>query len=77
VLAQCYEYDFSGLVVEINTDELSFSLFSDRAPPRMHHSANIDPVDYEQRKSFFHFWDHKEKPMTIVETIGSVQDTED
>jgi hypothetical protein len=77
VLADCYKYDFSGLIVEINTDELHFSLFSDAVPPKMHHSANIDLVDYEQRKSFFHFFDQKGKATTVVETIGSEQNSKD
>lgn len=77
VLAKCYEYDFSGLIVEINTDGLNMSLFSDRVSPKMHHSANIDLVDYEQRKSFFHFWDSMGVAKTIVETIGSEDNIKD
>ena len=46
VLSQCYEYDFSALAVEINTDELRLSLYSDTVRPAMHHIANIDPVSY-------------------------------
>lgn len=77
VLAQCYEYDFSGLIVEINTDELNFSLFSEVIAPQMHHSANIDLVDYQERKSFFHFWDHDGMPKTVVKTIGSLDTDQD
>lgn len=53
VLRECYELDFSSLIVEINTDELNFSLYSDVAAPSVHHIANIDLVDDEERGNFF------------------------
>jgi hypothetical protein len=77
VLADCYKYDFSGLIVEINTDDLHFSLYSETIPPKMHHSANIDLVDYEQRWGFFHLEDGKGRLISPVPTIGSGQNSDD
>lgn len=57
VLAECYELDFSALVVEIDTEDLDFTLHSDRVPLSTHHTANIDLVSHEKRASFFHLLD--------------------
>lgn len=73
VLAQCYKYDFSALMVEINTNELHFSLFSDVVQPRMHHISNIDLVDHENRASFFHYVDDSGEHIRITQAIGSHQ----
>ena len=54
ILAQCYELDFSALIVEINTDELDLSLHSQRVAARMHHIAQIDLFGHEERYGFFH-----------------------
>jgi DNA-binding NarL/FixJ family response regulator len=77
VLAQCYEYDFSALAVEINTDELHFSLYSDTVQPKMHHIANIDLVDHEQRAGFFHMATGNGENIKVTEAIGSLQNMED
>jgi hypothetical protein len=42
ILASCYNLDFSGLVVEINTEELRFCLFSDKVSPKEHHICKVD-----------------------------------
>lgn len=55
ILRECNDLDFSSLIVEINTDELEFSLYSDDVGPRMHHMANFDLVEYVQRIGFFHY----------------------
>lgn len=77
VLAQCYEYDFSALAVEINTDELHLSLYSDTVPPAMHHIVNIDLVDYEQRAGFFHMAIGNGVNVRHTSAIGSVQNQDD
>ncbi|MDD4912061.1 MAG: hypothetical protein PHP57_07180 [Sideroxydans sp.] len=77
VLAQCYEYDFSALVVEINTDELNLSLYSDTVAPAMHHIANIDLVDYEQRAGFFHMATGNGEYVIHTPAIGSLQNKDD
>lgn len=77
VLADCYKYDFSGLIVEINTDDFHFSLYSETIAPKMHHSANIDLVDYEQRWGFFHLEDGKGRLISPVPIIGSGQNSDD
>lgn len=55
ILEGCYNLDFSGLIVEINTDELSFCLFSEVVSPRDHHVCQIDLLDPEKRWGFFHY----------------------
>ena len=77
VLKKCYEYDFSALIVEINTDELHFSLFSDVASPKMHHIANIDLVDHESRASFFHYANDDGQHVRFSDVIGSVDNVKD
>lgn len=55
ILASCYNLDFSGLVVEINTEELRFCLFSDKVSPKEHHICKVDILDPEKRWGFFHY----------------------
>lgn len=55
ILEECYKLDFSGLVVEINTEELNFFLYSDSAQKHFHHIAKINLIDHEERYGFFHF----------------------
>lgn len=55
ILEGCYNLDFSGLIVEINTDELRFRLFSETVSPRDHHICQIDLLDPEKRWGFFHY----------------------
>ena len=54
LLQSCYDLDFSGLVVEINTEELMFNLFSNTIVPKEHHICNIEIIDPEERWGFFH-----------------------
>lgn len=55
VLASCYDLDFSGLVVEINTEELRFRLFSPTVKASHHHICQVDLLDPEKRWGFFHY----------------------
>jgi len=77
VLAQCYEYDFSALAVEINTDELRLTLYSDSVQPAMHHTANIDLVDHEERAGFFHMAIGDGINVCHTQAIGCLQNKED
>ncbi len=70
VLASCYELDFSGLSVEINTDELNFQLFSDNVKPAMHHISNIELFANSDRAGFFFFTDRDGGVKRAVQTIG-------
>lgn len=54
LLQKCYELDFSGLIVEINTDDYLFQLFSSAREPKMHHTCNIDLISEKNRASFFY-----------------------
>lgn len=54
VLRECYELDFSGLVVEMNTEELRFRLYSDSRALNYHHICNVDIVDEKSRAGFFY-----------------------
>lgn len=55
ILESCYDLDFSGLIVEINTDELGLSLFSPTVKPRDHHTCQVDLLDPDKRWGFFHY----------------------
>jgi hypothetical protein len=55
ILESCYDLDFSALIVEVNTDELRFRLFSPAVKPSYHHTCQIDLLDPEKRWGFFHF----------------------
>lgn len=70
VLASCYELDFSGLTVEINTDELAFRLHSERVKPSMHHISNIELLGKSDRAGFFFFTDNTGRVRQSVPTIG-------
>lgn len=52
VLDECYQLDFSALVVEIDTTELTFELYSTRVASDLHHIAQFDLVDPRVRRSF-------------------------
>lgn len=54
VLRKCYELDFSGLVVEINTGELMFCLYSKERALSHHHICNVDIADEKSRAGFFY-----------------------
>lgn len=54
ILAQCYELDFTALVVEIDVEELNYRLWSERAKPHWHHIAQIELSSEEDRRGFFH-----------------------
>lgn len=55
ILESCYNLDFSGLIVEINTEELGFRLFSPIIRPKGHHICQVDLLDPEKRWGFFHY----------------------
>ena len=55
ILESCYNLDFSGLIVEINSEELRFRLFSPTVKARGHHICQIDLLDPEKRWGFFHY----------------------
>ncbi len=54
ILESCYDLDFSGLIVEINTEELRYYLFSPTVKPNYHHICQVDLLDPEKRWGFFH-----------------------
>tara|TARA_B110000259_G_scaffold44967_1_gene52123 strand:+ start:1121 stop:2056 length:936 start_codon:yes stop_codon:yes gene_type:complete len=54
LLKECFKLDFSGLVIEINSEELRFELFSPTRESKMHHISNIDIVSDKSRASFFY-----------------------
>ncbi|WP_332102766.1 hypothetical protein [Klebsiella variicola] len=52
-LAKCYDLDMSGIVVEVNTEDLFYSLYSKSVKKNYHHIVKIDLVSHQQRSSFF------------------------
>lgn len=77
ILAECYYLDFSALVVEIDTEELYFSLYSDHATPSQHHICQVDLVADEDRQGFFYFSDGKGKGFEMPDVIKGARDVED
>lgn len=71
ILDKCYGLDFSGLVVEINTDDLGMPIFSDRVRAGMHHIARFDLHDPAKRRSFFAFVD-KDGRYALLDDSGPV-----
>lgn len=61
ILSECYNLDFSGLIVEIDTSELRLPLYSHSVSAALHHTAKFDLIDPNVRQSFFTFggkrWD--------------------
>ncbi len=55
ILNSCYDLDFSGLVVEIDTNEVGFRLFSSERGASAHHIAKFDLFAPAERGSFFSF----------------------
>jgi hypothetical protein len=53
ILKSCYDLDFSGLIVEIDTEELRFLLYSNTVSPQDHHICQIDLLDPNERWGFF------------------------
>ena len=74
ILAECYCLDFSALIVEIDTEELYFSLYSDHAVSSQHHISQIDLVADEERQSFFCFSDGKGKDFEMPNVIKGARD---
>jgi hypothetical protein len=70
ILQQCYGLDFSALIVEINTDELDFSLYSERIAKNSHHICQIDLLGHEDRKGFFYFSDGADSFMKMSDVIA-------
>ncbi|MGH5894753.1 hypothetical protein [Citrobacter freundii] len=52
-LAKCYELDISGIVVELNTENLYYSLYSKGIKKSHHHIVKLDLVAHQKRLSFF------------------------
>jgi len=69
ILSQVYSLDFSALIVEINTDERRFSLYSDSVPPSQHHSAKFELFDPHVRRSFFGILGKDGQVMKMAEAI--------
>jgi hypothetical protein len=70
LLQQCYNLDFTGLVVEIDTEELLFQLYSDSVRPSTHHTASINLVGHTDRLGFFHLSDG-DNPFQIIPDLIS------
>lgn len=54
LLKKCFELDFSGLAIEVITDELKVQLYSKSRKLSHHHICNIDIVDEKSRAGFFY-----------------------
>ena len=64
-LQSCYDLDISGLIVELDTSELNFYLYSQTVKPHWVHFAKYDLVSAHKRASFFSNTGFKEMPGVI------------
>lgn len=74
ILAECYCLDFSALAVEINTEDLFFSLSSKHAAPSQHHVCQVDLIADEDRQGFFCFSDGKDIDFEMPDVIKGARD---
>lgn len=65
VLKSCYDLDITALVVELNSSDLNYYLYSQQIKPKTHHIAQIDLVHSENRMSFFYATGFKNNPEII------------
>lgn len=70
ILASCYAVDFSGLVVEIDTEELGMELYSQTVKTSGHHIAKFNLVNPTERRSFFTFLSKHGKPIDFPDVIS-------
>ncbi|WP_231942751.1 hypothetical protein [Cupriavidus taiwanensis] len=70
ILSACYELDFSALAVEINTDELDFSLYSKTVRAKQHHIAQFDLINPRERLSFFLLENENAGPVIRADVIS-------
>ena len=52
-LQSCKDLDVSALVVELDTSDFNFMLYSPAVKPSEHHTARFDLVNHQHRMSFF------------------------
>lgn len=71
LLQRCFELDFSGLCVEVNTDELGIKLYSNTRSARSHHISNIDLINDESRASFFYITGSDGGVVKMLDVIDS------
>lgn len=69
LLKKCFELDFSGLVIEINTEDLMFNLYSPTRKPKMHHICNVDIINDKSRASFFYMPGHSGEMVKFNDVI--------
>lgn len=68
MLEKCYDIDFSGLVVEIDTEDIGCCLYSKERPKGYHHIAQFDLHDPLKRRSFFAMIDGDGKETVLSES---------
>ncbi|POP78432.1 hypothetical protein CXB38_21725 [Pseudomonas syringae] len=65
VLKSCYDLDVTSLIVELDSTDLNYFLYSPTVSARDHHIAKLDLVASQNRYSFFHATDFVEMPDLI------------
>lgn len=73
ILTECFELDFSGLIVEINTEDLLFQLSSESISPNSHHIAQFNLVNHDDRWGFFHFLDKDGHALPLEGIINGIE----
>jgi len=70
ILTNCYALDFSGLIVEIDTEEFGMELYSQKVSASGHHIAQFDLIDPNSRRSFFTFLTKVGRPINFPDVIA-------
>jgi hypothetical protein len=65
VLKSCYDLDVSSLIVELDSTDINYFLYSSHVEARDHHIARIDLFAEKNRYSFFHATGMVEMPGII------------
>lgn len=73
ILKSCYNLDFSGLVVEINTEDLRFSLYSKTVSPKEHHICQVDLFNPDEHWGFFNYTVDNENTLKMPNVIEGKQ----
>lgn len=72
ILNEAYRLDFSGLVVELNTEDLGTKLKSTHIGAGLHHIANYDLHDISKRQSFFALTGEDDNTISALNRSGPI-----
>ncbi len=66
VLKSCFDLDITALIVELDSSDLNYALYSKTTSAKSHHIAQIDLVSSLNRQSFFFSTGFTNNPKVII-----------